>query len=150
VVATVPPDQSGSFQVELWPVSNNAQVFPYTAYVQPPNLVDDLDPLPAFIRSDIVELGSIAEALVYRPKANPDYSESMCQSMAERFSRQFESELQYAMGADEGLLRQDIVKRAEMTPSVDIDMRTGRYCGVGGGGFINAMTCNSSYDGDDY
>jgi len=150
VVATRPPDQSGNLVVELYPVSNSAQSYPYLAYVQPPNLVNDLDPLPAFIRSDLVELGSIAEALAYRPKANPNYSESMCLQMSERFNRQFEGELQSAMQNDEGLLRQDIVKRAEMTPSVDIDMRTGRYMGVGGGGFISAMTAVSAYDGDDY
>lgn len=150
VVATMPPDQDGNYQVELWPVANNAQSFPYKAYVQPPNLVNDSDPLPAFIRSDVVELGSIAEALLYRPKANTNYSESVCLAMAERFQRQFEGELNSAMQADEGLFRQDIVKRAEMTPAVDIDMRTGRYLGVGGGGFLAAITARSAYDEDEY
>ena len=135
---------------ELWPVSNSAQSYPYLAYVQPPNLVNDLDPLPAFIRSDIVELGSIAEALVYRPKTNPNYSESSALAMSERFTKQFEMELQSAMQVDEGLLRQDIVKRAEMTPSVDLDWGTGAYLGVGGGGFLAAMSLRGSSYGDDY
>lgn len=153
VVATRPPDQDGSLVVELWPVSNSAQSFPYLAYVQPPNLVDDSDPLPAFIRSDIVELAAISEALLYRPKANPNYSEASALAMADRFTKQFEMEIQSAMAADEGLLRQDIVKRAEMTPTVDIDMRTGAYMGVGGGGYLAAMSLrgNGGCDyGDDY
>lgn len=150
VVATRPPDQDGNYVVELWPVPNNAQSYPYLAYVQPPNLVNDSDPLPAFIRSDVVELGAISEALLYRPKANPNYSESVCLAMSERFNKQFEMEMNSAMQADEGLLRQDIVKRAEMTPAVDIDMRTGQYLGVGGGGFLAAMSVRSGDDGDDF
>ena len=148
VAATRPPDQTGALSLELWPVSNSAQSDPYLCYVQPPNLVDDSDPFPAFIRSDIVELACIAEALRYRPKANPNYSESTCLALSKDFDGKFEAELQSAMQADEGLLRQDIVKQAEMTPSVDLDMRTGRYLGVGGGGFITAMTACSSYDLD--
>jgi hypothetical protein len=150
VVATRPPDNTNpGLTVELWPVSNSAQSYPYLAFVQPPNLVDDLDPLPAFIRSDIVELGSIAEILRYRPKANPNYSESMCLQMSKEFDGKFEMELQYAAANDEALLRQDIIRQAEVTPSVDFDPRTGRYLGVGGGGFIAAITSASVYDYED-
>jgi hypothetical protein len=150
VVATRPPDQQGNFSFELWPVSNSPQSYPYLAYVQPPNLVNDLDPFPAFIRTDIIEMACIAEALRYRPKANPNYSEQTCLALANDYDKKFEMELRWAEEADEGLLRQNIVKQAEMTPSVDFDMRTGRYLGVGGGGFITAMTAFSAYDLDDY
>lgn len=149
VAATRPPDQTGALSIELWPVSNSAQSYPYLAFRQPANLVNDLDPLPAYIRSDIIEQLSISEALKYRPKSNPNYSEGMCLQMAKEFYAQGMNELEWASQADEGLLRQDIVKRAEMTPTVDFDMRTGQYRGVGGGGFITAMTACSGYD-DDY
>jgi hypothetical protein len=148
VVATRPPDQSGNYVVELWPVSNSAQSYPYLAYVQPPNLVNDLDPLPAFIRSDLVEMESISQILMYRPKANPNYSEGMCLQMSKELHGQFASELDSAMQMDEGLLRTDIINAAEVTPTVNIDMRTGRYLGVGGGSFLAAMTARSSDDYD--
>lgn len=146
VLASCPPNQQGDACYELWPVSNTAQSYPYLAYRQPPNLVDDLDPLPPFIRSDIVELGAIAEALLYRPKANVNYSESMCLQMSEVFTKRFENELLSAIESDEGLMRQNIVTAAESFPTVDIDWGTGRYGGNGGGGFMQAMTSYSSYD----
>jgi len=149
VAATRPPDQDGSYVLELWPVSNSAQSYPYLAYVQPQNLVNDSDPLPAYIRSDVIELGSIAEALLYRPKANPNYSEQACLMMSKEFRGNFENELETAASMDEGLFRQNIVKMAEMTPSVDIDMRTGGYLGRGGGGYLDAMTAVSA-EGYDY
>ncbi len=150
VVATMPPDPSGNYQVELWPVPNTQQAYPYLAYIQPPNLVNDSDPLPAFIRADIVELGSIAEVLLYKPKGNTGYSENLALEMSKRFTGMFESELLMQAATDEALMRQDIVTREEQFPSVSLDWSTGAY--LGGGGFSAAWspTVAGGADGDYY
>jgi hypothetical protein len=147
VVATMPPDSNGNYQVELWPVPNTQQAYPYLAYIQPPNLVDDLDNIPAFIRADIIESGAIAEVLLVDPKKNPGYSESLALEMSKRFNGMFESELLHAMEADEALFRQNIVTAAEQFPSVNLDWSTGSY--LGGGGFLASMSPVSAW-GDDY
>jgi len=149
VVATMPPDPSGNYQVELWPVPNTQQAYPYLAYIQPPNLVNDTDPLPAFIRADIVELGSIAEVLLYKPKGNEGYSENLALEMSKRFTGMFESELLMQAATDEALMRQDIVTREEQFPSVNLDWSTGSY--LGGGGFSAAWSpVGGGYEGDYY
>jgi hypothetical protein len=149
IVATMPPDASGNYQIELWPAPNVAQAFPYLAYIQPPNLVDDLDNLPAFIRADIIQQMAIAEVLLYEPKKNPGYSETVALEMSKRFSGQGEMELQHAMEADEALYRADIVRSEEQTPYAQIDAGSGAFMGVGGGGFLACMSPVSAY-GDDY
>lgn len=145
IVATMPPDSDGNYQVELWPAPNTQQAYPYLAYIQQPNLIRDTDNLPAFIRGDIIELGCVAEMLLYRPKSNPDYSESLALSISERFTKQFEAELQHAMEADEALYRADIVRNEEQTPYAAIDSGTGAFLGVGGGSYLAAMSAVDSY-----
>jgi len=149
-VASMPPSANSQLQVELWPVPNSQQAYPYLGWALPQNLVNDLDNLPAFIRGDIVELGAVAEILLYKPKGNPNYSESLALEMSKRFTGMFESELQHAEAVDEGLFRQNIETQEEMMPSVRIDPRTGSYLGTGaygGGSFLAAMTATSA---DDY
>ena len=74
MLAQMPPDQNGAYQVELWPVPSIVQALPFIAVVQPPNLVDDYDSLPPYIRTDIVTKLGIADAKVYRgPKLNKYY-----------------------------------------------------------------------------
>ena len=149
VVATMPPDKDGNYQIELWPVPNTQQAYPYLAYIQPPNLVNDLDPLPAFIRADIIQQMAIAEVLLFEPKKNPGYSEAVALSMSERFSKQAEMELQFAADLDEGLFRNNIVTREEQFPMVNMDWGTGAY--LGGGGFLQAMSPVAAGGfGDDY
>lgn len=148
IVATMPPDTNGDYQIELWPAPNTAQAFPYLAYIQPPNLVDDLDNLPAFIRADIIQQMAIAEVLLFEPKKNPGYSESVALAMSERYTKQSEMELQHAMEADEALYRADIVRAEEQTPYAQIDAGTGAFMGVGGGGFLAAMSAVSYNDSD--
>ena len=148
VAATMPPSARGEYQIELWPVPNTQQAYPYLAYSIPNNLVNDLDNLPAFIRGDIVELGAVAEILLYKPKGNPNYSENLCLEMSKRFTGMFESELQSAIEVDEGLFRNDILTREEMFPNVQLDWATGAY--LGGGGFSAAWSPVGSDYGDYY
>jgi hypothetical protein len=112
-IAPMPPDQSGNYIVEMYPVPIINQAFPYLAFIQPPNLVNDNDPLPAFIRGDIVVKDAIAEALVWRgPKKNPYYDAQQ----AARLKAEFESELESMARADENLYRQNIEWQSEQLP----------------------------------
>jgi hypothetical protein len=147
VVASMPPDSNGGTQYEMWPVPSSPQSYPWLGYVQPPNLVNDLDNLPAFIRGDIIETGAVAEVLLYKPKNNSAYSENLAMAMSKRFNDMFESELQRAAAIDEGLFRNDILTREEAMPTVNLDWGTGAYLGCGGGGFLQAMSAYSpGYD----
>jgi hypothetical protein len=147
VLATMPPDASGNACFELWPSPNYQQAFPWLGYVQPANLVDDLDNFPPFMRADVIELGSIAQALMYRPKKNENYSENLAMEMAQRFNVMFENEIQTMASADESLMRQDVLRAEECFPMVGLDWGTGAY--LGGGGFLAAMAPVSAW-GDDY
>lgn len=144
IVATMPPDSNGNYQVELWPAPNTQQALPYLGYVQPPNLSRDEDNFPAFMRPDIFELGSIAEVLRYRPRGNSYYSEQAAINLASDFDGKFERELVWASNADENLFRQDIVTAAEQFPYANIDSGSGAFMGVGGGGYLAAMSAVSN------
>jgi hypothetical protein len=142
VVANMPPDANGNAQFELWPAPSTAQAFPWLGFVQPPNLVNDNDNLPPFIRGDIVENGSIAEILLVNPKANPGYSEATALQMSNRFKQEFERELEYAAGIDEGLYRKNVLSQFEMFPLPNMDWQSGEL--IGGGGYLAAMTATAS------
>lgn len=104
-LAQMPPDQNGGYQVELWPTPSIQQGIPFIAVVQPPNLVDDGDSVPAYIRTDIITKFAIAEARVYRgPKVNKyyDFAES------QRMRNEAEAELVQLALADENLYRQNL------------------------------------------
>lgn len=113
VVAQMPPDTNGNYQVELWPASQIQQALPYLAYVQPPNLVNDGDSLPPYIRADIVVAHGIADALMWRPKDNSFYSESSAMTIASAKMKEFESELVRMEWQDENRYRQDCLNFAE-------------------------------------
>lgn len=147
VVATMPPDPSGNACFELWPVPNTPQAYPYLAMITPPNLVNDEDNLPAFMRCDVVKARALSEAILYRPKSNPYYSEGMCMQIRQDKLKEFEHEIMSAEQDDEGLNRQDIIWASEMMPQVNIDWSNGNYLGAGGGGFLAAM---SPVMADDY
>lgn len=135
VLATMPPDPQGNYQVELWPAANFPLAIPYKAYVQPPNLVNDTDSLPPFIRCDVVVARAIADALRYRTRDNPYYSEAVALQIAKEKMGEFEGEAARMEGMDENLWRQDIQSMAEAYPLLDI--RSGARPG---GAFISAMT----------
>jgi len=137
IMASMPPDINGNYQVELWPAPNTQQTFPYLAYMQPPNLVNDNDNLPPYIRADVVKHRTIANVLRYRPKSNPNYSESTCVTIAAKEDDLFEAGLMSAASADEALFRQDIVTWQEQMPMASIDWSTGM---LAGGATLAAMS----------
>lgn len=118
-LASMPPDPSGNFQFELYPASMIQQAFPYLAYVQPPNLVNDFDVLPAYLRSDIVVAHGISDCLLYRPKENSYYDPATALAISRVKLAEFEGEVRNMEQADEQLYRQDIVMRWEQLPMAD-------------------------------
>jgi len=77
---------------ELYPVPTFQQVFPYLAYVVPPDLVQDGDFPYSFIPSDMLILPAIANALVFRgPKLNPYYDSAEAGRKIREFNERKES-----------------------------------------------------------
>lgn len=110
VLAQMPPDPNGAYQVELWPVPNIVQSLPFIAVVQPPNLVADTDAMPPYIRTDIITKFGRADALVYRgPKLNQYYDAAE----SNRLRGEAEMELQHLAQADENLYRQSLIYEIE-------------------------------------
>lgn len=141
-LVTRPPDPSGNYQVEMWPNPQTQQSFPYLAYVQPPNLVNDDDNFIPYIRCDIVKSHAIADALLYRPKNNPNYSEATCLAISKQKMAEFNGEIEIAAQADEALYRQDVIRWSEQLPYIDLE--TGAW--GGGGATLAAMTAQSAED----
>jgi hypothetical protein len=106
--ATRPPTPDGQFQVEVWPTPYAAQTFPFEAYTEPPNMVLDTDSPQAWIRSDVIVTGAIADALQYRPKQNTYYDVSSAIQIAAGKTAQFEKDLEQMENADEGLEQQSV------------------------------------------
>lgn len=141
-LAQMPPDPNGNYMVELWPVPSIVQALPFIAAVQPPNLVEDNDALPAAIRSDIVTMLAIAQAKTYRgPKWNKYYDAPE----ATRLKGEANRELRYMAKADEDLYRQDVllpVDAMQLAPDLLAggrnavwDVNHAVYAGSGDGGW---------------
>lgn len=135
LAATMPPDANGNYQVELWPASMTQQALPYLAYVQPPTLTDDSNNFPPFFRGDVIVAGAVANALRYRPRDNPYYSEAIALQIAKEKLAEFEAEALHMEQADENLYRKDVIMFSEQFPLVD------PYTGArGGGSMLDAMS----------
>jgi hypothetical protein len=67
------PTPDGQLQIEIYPVPFFLQVFPFLAYIQPPDMVNDTDSPVLFLRSDVLVLLTIADALVWKGKQNKYY-----------------------------------------------------------------------------
>ncbi len=103
-LATMPPTPDGQLQYEIYPTPFFLQVFPYLAYIQPPNLMNDLDTPPTFIRTDVLVTMAIADALVWRGKQNKYYDPQVSQAkMAQAMQ-----ELDKMARNDDGMYQQDV------------------------------------------
>lgn len=132
-LAQMPLGVNGEYMVELWPLPCILQGLPFVAVVQPPNLVNDTDSLPAYIRTDIVAKFGIADAKVDRgPKINKYYDAVESQ----RLRGEAEEELVYMGLTDETLYRQNLLHKFE-------EMRMAPEPGSGG------MTINRGIAADD-
>jgi hypothetical protein len=134
MAATMPPDANGNYQFELWPASMTQQALPYLAYVQPPTLVNDSDNFPPFFRGDVIVAGAVANALRYRTKDNPYYSESAALAIAKEKAAEFEREAEHMAQVDENLFRTDVIAFSEQFPLIGLDGARG------GGSMLDAMS----------
>lgn len=113
ISAGMPFDPQGNYLQELYPTSWIPQAFPYMAYVQPPNVSDDSDNLPPYMRLDVVAKDCIGEALVIGgPKKNAYYDAAESRNK----KSEFEGELLRLANADENLYRTEMVKFGEDLP----------------------------------
>lgn len=96
------PDSSGQPQWELYPWPTVRQAFPFLAYSQPADLADDGDAPVAFVRSDIIVLGALSDALRFRKGS--DYYDPVTAEIKER---QFQVEIQKMARADNDLYEKD-------------------------------------------
>lgn len=106
--AVRPPTPDGQYQVEIWPTPYPAQTFPFEAWTQPPNMVDDTDAPVAWVRSDLIVTGALSDALLYRPKQNSAYDPASAVAISDRKSKQFDHDLLEMENADEGLQQQAV------------------------------------------
>jgi hypothetical protein len=68
----------------------------------------DTDSPQAWIRSDVLVTGAIADALLYQPKKNTYYDPAIAVQIASGKAAQFEKDLLEMENADEGLEQQAV------------------------------------------
>ena len=137
-VAPLPADPNGNYMIELWPAPWTQQVIPWHAYTQPPNLVNDTDSLPPYIRCDVVIKEAMCWALRYKPKENTGYSEQTALSLATQFHQEYQGLLLDMANADENLYRTSAAIPGEELPYY-----------TPGGDLFNAMHAVMADGGDD-
>ena len=108
IFATRPPTPDGQYQVEVWPTPYALQSFPFEAYTEPPDMIDDTDAPVAWIRSDVLVTGAIADALLHKPKANPFYDPATALSISGTKKLEFNAEVTAMEDSDEGLQQQAV------------------------------------------
>jgi hypothetical protein len=109
VFATRAPTPDGQFMVEAWPTPyTTPQQMPFEAWTQPPNMDLDTDTPVAWVRSDLLVMGAIADALLFRPKQNPYYSEGACLQISGERTGRFNAMVLEAENADEALNQQAV------------------------------------------
>ena len=104
-VAPLPTTPNGHYLVELWPAPIVSQCLPWLGYITPPNLVNDSDTLPAYIRCDVILKEARAWALRYKPKENPGYDAQYALALANTYHQEFQGLLADWMNEDENLYR---------------------------------------------
>jgi hypothetical protein len=100
---------AGQYQIEIWPSPFQQQVFPFEAYTQPPDMQLDSDSMVAFMRSDIVVIGAIADALMYRPRQNTYYDPQSALTVAAAKEAQFKEYIEQNAQEDNDIDQQDVM-----------------------------------------
>ena len=104
IFATRPPTPDGQFQIEMWPTPYSTQVFPFEAYMQPPDLVKDADTPPPFIRSDVIVGRAIADAKLFGGRGDKYYDPNVAMAKI----REFNEAIEQMSNADNMLDQQDV------------------------------------------
>jgi hypothetical protein len=104
ILANKEPNAQGYPMYELWPAPTFQQAFPFLAYTQPPDMVQDGDFPLTFIRSDIVVLGAIKDALMFRQKTSRYYDTSVAAAK----EKEFQAEIFKMANNDDGNYPKDM------------------------------------------
>lgn len=91
VLANMPPDYQGRPMYELWPAPTFQQTFPFLAYTQTPDMVKDSDYPATFVRSDVIVLGAIKDALLFKGRNSRYYDPNTSATKHREFLDQIEN-----------------------------------------------------------
>lgn len=117
------PSADGSPQWELYPAPNVQQTFPFLAYNQPPDMVNDTDYPATFVRGDIIIAGALSAALRFKGRGGQYYDATQ----AEYQEKYMASELQKLARNDDNLYGADV--------QFDVSRSSWDAIGGGGGGY---------------
>lgn len=98
------PSPDGSALWECWPTPFSAQVFPFEAYQQPPDLVLDDDVMVSWIPSDLIVTRATANACLKGGRSSKYYDPTT----AQMFIKEFDERVEQAQKADNNLDQQDV------------------------------------------
>jgi hypothetical protein len=104
MLANREPRANGEPVFELYPAPTYQQIFPFLAYIQPPDLVADADTPVTFVRSDIIVRGALKDALMYRGKTGRYYDPA---SAAVK-EQEFQTELANMASVDDSQYMQNL------------------------------------------
>jgi hypothetical protein len=104
MVANYAPSPDGQPQFELYPAPTFQQSFPFLAYTQPPDLKKDGDFPYVGIRSDVIVMGTIPFALLFRGKNSKYYDPGT----ADRMMKMYQFEVQKMYRKDDDLYPKEL------------------------------------------
>ena len=104
VFFTRAPTPDGQFQIEMWPTPFQAQVFPFEAFIQPPDMVLDNDSPASFIPADLIVLRAVADAKLFGGRGSKYYDPTVAASKMKEFNERLEA----AENVDNGLDQKDV------------------------------------------
>jgi len=116
LLADAYPSITGVPQFELYPAPTFQQSFPFLAYCQPPDMVDDTDFPFVFIRSDLVVTGALTDVLLFRGKNSKYYDPQTAKYMQARFN----DEVQKMALNDNNLVMRDLTWEFSKYPMVNM------------------------------
>lgn len=104
-LAVRPPTPDGQYQIEIWPLAYQNQVFPFEAYQQPLDMQLDADAPLAWIRSDILVSRAIADAMLFKGRKSDYYDPTTAQMKIAQFNADVEAMAQ----ADNDMDQRDVM-----------------------------------------
>jgi hypothetical protein len=105
LVANYAPAADGSPLFELYPAPTFQQSFPFLAYIQPPDLVNDDDYPVSAVRGDVILYGALPQALTFRGK-NSKYYDPLT---AASYQKMFDMEMNKMQRMDNDLYQKDLI-----------------------------------------
>lgn len=105
ILGNMSPSFNGNPMYELWPAPTYQQVFPFTAYVQTPDMVEDNDFPAAFVRSDIIVCHAISVAKMFGAKNSRYFDPGVSQAKL----KEFDSSLNDLSMMDDNLYPKDLI-----------------------------------------